>query len=318
MPKINLSGGTTAVPNFFIDEYMPKANAEFVKVYVYALRYAGQEVSNGDIAERLGLLESDVVKAWNYWKKVGIVTEVGDVLVFRTGPVVNNEKTKEQSVRATRSEIARMFRSDGTLSSLCTWVQNSLGKTLSSTELSSLYSIYTELGLPADVITLLVGYCKERGKDNLKYIERVAASWKEKGIDNIDAAEELCRNEEEMRREESRLKEVLGIRADRKLTDSEKKYIESWTKELGYSPEVIGLAFDQTMLNTGKLSWPYLNTILKNWHGKGLKSTSDIESALAGRSSKNKFNNFVQKDDDTASLEQAAIRKRMKEQGVVM
>ena len=316
MPKISVCGGVTAVPNVFIDEYMSSANAEFVKVYIYALRFAGSELSDGEIAEKLGLLESDVVKAWKYWEKHGLVKKNEDGIEFL--PCVQKKESEKLSSRVTRAELSRMFRSDRNLSSIGNYVQHSLGKALSQTELSSLYAIYTEIKLPADVIMQLVEYCKARGKESIKYIERVAASWKEQGIDSIEAVEQLCRHEEEVRREEAEMKQILGIRADRKLTDSEKKYILSWKSELGFSVDIIKLAYDQTVLNTGKLSWPYLNTILKNWHEKGIKTAeSVIESANARSRKKNKFDNFTQDDEDTASIEQALIRKRRKEQGIL-
>lgn len=316
---IKVSGGSTAVPNFFIDEYMPRANAEFVKVYIFALRNAGADLSDGLIAQSLGILESDVVKAWSYWIDAGIVARCGDDLVFLSEkPSKISEPLEEKPVRvsSTRSEIAKAFKSDNTLSALCSGIQGALGKTLSPSELSSLYSIYTELKMPAEVIILLVEYCKARGKESMKYIEKVAVGWKQDGIDNIEAVENFCRLEEEFNRDEAQIKSILGIRADRKLTESEKKYIRSWHTDMGFPPEVIGLAYDQTMLNTGKLSWPYLNTILKNWHSKGVKSATDIKSERAEKRSKNKFNNFSQADDDTASAEQAAIRRRMQKQGV--
>ena len=72
------------------------------------------------------------------------------------------------------------------------------------------------------------------------------------------------------------------------------------------------------MLNTGKLSWPYLNTILKNWNKKGLKTADSVKESVTVRTKKkNKFDNFEQSDEDTASIEQALIRKRRKEQGIL-
>ncbi len=319
MPLIKINSGSTVVPNFFIDEYLPLANAEFVKVYIYALRCVGREISNSELAEKLGLLESDVVKAWDYWKKCGIITLDDDGICFSEKGISlpPSEPLKSETIRLSRGEIARRFRTDDNLSSLCDFAQTTLGKALSPSEMTTLYSIYTDIGLPADVIMQLVHYCKSAGKVSMKYIERVAAGWKQEGIDTLEAAEELCRREEELRREESGIKEILGIRHDRRLTETEKKYIDSWKNDLGYSKEIIRLAYDQTMLNTGKLSWPYLNTILRNWHTKGFKTASDIEKERTGRTSTNRFNNFAQQSSDTASVEQAAILKRMKEQGVM-
>ena len=47
--------GVTVVKNTFIDQYMPQANGEFVKVYLYLLRCAntGRELSLSSIADVL-------------------------------------------------------------------------------------------------------------------------------------------------------------------------------------------------------------------------------------------------------------------------
>ena len=47
--------GVTVVKNAFIDQYMPQANGEFVKVYLYLLRCAntGRDLSLSSIADAL-------------------------------------------------------------------------------------------------------------------------------------------------------------------------------------------------------------------------------------------------------------------------
>ena len=77
MCKLVLDGGSvssfTSVSNVFIDEYMNKANGEFVKIYLYLLRMvskvmdAPEEFSTEKIADHFGILESDVYRALTYW-----------------------------------------------------------------------------------------------------------------------------------------------------------------------------------------------------------------------------------------------------------
>ncbi|MBR2190945.1 MAG: DNA replication protein DnaD, partial [Eubacterium sp.] len=77
MCKLLLDGGSvssfTSVSNVFIDEYMNKANGEFVKIYLYLLRMvskvmdAPEEFSTERIADHFGILESDVYRALTYW-----------------------------------------------------------------------------------------------------------------------------------------------------------------------------------------------------------------------------------------------------------
>ena len=67
----------TAVPHSFIDVYMPSANGEFVKVYLYllrSLRGPDQELSLSLLADRLFCTEKDVMRALGYWEKQGLLS----------------------------------------------------------------------------------------------------------------------------------------------------------------------------------------------------------------------------------------------------
>lgn len=67
--------GVTVVKNIFIDQYMPQANGEFVKVYLYLLRCAntGRELSLSSIADVLEHTENDIRRALLYWEKQDLV-----------------------------------------------------------------------------------------------------------------------------------------------------------------------------------------------------------------------------------------------------
>ena len=67
--------GTTVIQNSFIDRYMPHANGEFVKVYLYLLRCAntGRELSLSSIADVFEHTEKDVQRAIAYWQKQGLL-----------------------------------------------------------------------------------------------------------------------------------------------------------------------------------------------------------------------------------------------------
>lgn len=75
---------------------------------------------------------------------------------------------------------------------------------------------------------------------------------------------------------EHKIRTILGI-YDRALTQTEKKYISAWTEELNISPELVSLAYDKTVENTGKLSFAYMNKILVSWHGEGIKDADGVK-----------------------------------------
>lgn len=66
----------TLISNLFLDKYMPKANGEYVKVYLYILRCSTMPNANlsvDSIADALELTGADVSRALRYWEQVGIL-----------------------------------------------------------------------------------------------------------------------------------------------------------------------------------------------------------------------------------------------------
>ena len=62
----------TLLSNIFIDDYMPEANGEFVKVYIYLLRALSTtpvSFSLEEMADRLICTERDILRALKYWAR---------------------------------------------------------------------------------------------------------------------------------------------------------------------------------------------------------------------------------------------------------
>ena len=88
--------------------------------------------------------------------------------------------------------------------------------------------------------------------------------------------------EKRRKREKSeQYKKIFGI-SGRDYSPGEKKYAEAWAG-MGFEDEAVSRAFDITVLKTGKLAWKYMDTILRNWHAKGLHTAAEIEAAEPSR-----------------------------------
>ncbi|MBQ1484766.1 MAG: primosomal replication protein N, partial [Eubacterium sp.] len=66
-----------SIENIFINEYMPDADGDYVKVYLLARLYAeiGRPLSTADMARELGISEKVVGDAWDYWEDIGAITK---------------------------------------------------------------------------------------------------------------------------------------------------------------------------------------------------------------------------------------------------
>ena len=154
-------------------------------------------------------------------------------------------------------------------------VQRLLGRALNTEELKILLGFVRYLGLPGDVISVLVCYCKDRARQkgstrnpSLRTIEKEAYAWAEQGIDTMEEAVAYIQRQNLRRSRLGRLMQILQIRG-RNLTAGEERYAQQWL-DWGFDEEAISLAYERTCLNTGALSWAYMHKILTRWQEAGL------------------------------------------------
>ena len=191
-------------------------------------------------------------------------------------------------------------------------VERLMGRNLNTEELKILLGFIRYLGLPADVISVLICYCKDQARlrgslrnPSLRTIEKEAYAWAEQGIDNLEEAAAFIQARNVRNSRMSRLKDQLQIRG-RNLTAAEERYAHSWL-EMGFEDEVIAMAYERTCLNTGGLNWAYMNKILQRWHEQGLRTGEDVRNG--DRKSSPGKTGQRQLDAD----EVAAIRRMMEE-----
>ena len=60
---------------------------------------------------------------------------------------------------------------------------------------------------------------------------------------------------------------------------AEEKYIKKWLTEYHFTMEMILIACEKTILQTGNASFHYANKILKDWHSNNIKTPEDVENS---------------------------------------
>lgn len=196
----------------------------------------------------------------------------------RTAPVFSGERPQYSE-----QDVLNAMHSDKSFQALYAEVQRVLGRTLNTEELKILLGFIRYLGLPEDVISVLVCYCKERARakgnlrnPSLRTIEKEAYFWAEQGIDTMEEAAAFIQNQNRRNSQLADLMKLLQIRG-RALTPGEERYAKSWL-DMGFDQAVLALAYERTCLNTGGLNWAYMNKILTRWQEAGLYTLEQIKS----------------------------------------
>ena len=256
------------------------------------IQLCGGRFSLTEAARTLRRSEADIALAAETLRRVGLMPRPEAPLPDETLPQLTVRDLKDVASK------------DTAFQGLVSEAEKVLGRVLSDNDLRILFGIYDHLGLPADVIMVLMNHCVEEYQlrcgpgrmPTMRYIEKEAWLWAGQEIVNLDAAEEHLRRHRRRREAAEQTKEALGIRG-RELTVSEKKYVDEWLS-LGFGPEAIAIAYDRTVLNTGKLNWKYMDSIMKSWNDKGLHAPEEIEAKDPGRRPKKTFAEKPAMSDD--------------------
>ena len=184
-----------------------------------------------------------------------------------------------------RADVAERLERSEEFRALTDQVERKLGKKLTTPDVAVLLGLTDYLGLPADVVYLLVCHCVERvqrrsgpgRRPGMKQIEKEGYAWARLGIDTQAAAAEYLRKYAQRQGLLPQYMRALGL-GDRLPAPSEEKYLLSW-QEMGFAPEVVAIACDKTILKCHELKWAYCNGILRRWHEAGLHTEAEI---LAG------------------------------------
>ena len=250
-----------------IQKLLGAANADAALLYLY-LR-SGNPMAQA--AAELGLPANQLALAEAALRQMGLWT--------------GNAKTSfvpGERPAYSETDVMTAMDADMDFRSLYGEVQRLLGKVLTTEELKLLLGLRRYLGLPNDVISVLVYYCKDRARQrgslrnpSLRTIEKEAYLWAEQGIETLEQAAAYIQTQNLKNSRIERLKKVIQVRG-RNLTAGEERYANSWL-DMGFEEEAIAMAYERTCLNTGGLNWPYMNKILQRWHEAGLHTAAEVK-----------------------------------------
>ena len=252
------------------DKLLASADGKAALLYLHILRSGGFSLTAA--ASVLRCSEAETALAADTLRRLGLLAKPHAPLPSSELPPV------------TAKDIVTRAETDGAFKGVVCEAEKALGRVLSSHDLEVLFGIYDHLGLPADVIMLLLHHCIEEYQarsgpgrmPTMRYIEKEGWFWAEQEILSLDAAEAHLQLQRRRQEAAAQVKEALQIRG-REFTATERKYVESWLA-MGFGAEAIAVAYDRTVSRTGRLAWKYMDTILQSWNQKGLMTPEAIET----------------------------------------
>ena len=276
--------GNISIENVFINESMPSAPGDFVKIYLFARLYAeiGRPLSDEVMARHLGVSSERIREAWDYWEENLVVRKHfddldgdGDFTVefLSVKEALYGDGTEEEPIpdqvqgkAAFGSEVAR---------ELIKWMEEKFGRTFSPQELKEVFRWLQELKMPPEIIRMAITYSLEKEKASFKYIAKVIEGWSEKGLRTVDSVTDYLEDNDQKHFRYRRIMKALGF--SRNPTESEMKTIDAWFDEMGFKMEKV-LEACGTTSGIPNPNIKYVNGVLTNWAKDAGKQSRDVNS----------------------------------------
>ena len=273
MTAINISSDIatsfTTVSDIFIDQYMPKANGEFVKVYLYLLRATGSGAgiaTISEIADHFSNTEADIIRALNYWASEGI-------LQLQTGADgqimgINLCSLSVSGMQAAQSNIQSTVADNAAQNNLQNGVvnnatQNNLQNSVVNNAAQNISTVNTRMH------DSVVEKLKSQTPD------KAASSQKEYTLDEI---KEFRKNPDI-----SELFFIIETYLKHTLSSTDTNMVLYWLDELHFSTDLVEYLVEYC-ITKGHSSLRYMNKVALGWADAGIKTVDQAKDDAAAHS----------------------------------
>lgn len=286
-----------AIPCDVVDKYIKLAGVAQLKVLLFILRHAGQNLSIDIISQALSMNQPDVKDSIQFWVEINIISIKDNIIqpyyeksvpvdttLKQTSPNNDNSKTtcsindnaklNRQISRSQKPDIdfvVKRIKESPEISFLMQEAQVILARPISNSDSATLLMLHDTDGLPIDIIIMLMQYAMSIGKGNMKYIEKTAIMWAQEEIDTIEKAENKIRTLEDYKKAWNTLEKIIGIE-HRSPSSKEDEAANRWINIWKMPDDLIKEAYDRCVNSKGKYILNYMDSIIKRWYDSGIKT----------------------------------------------
>ena len=248
-----------------------------LRVLVALIENGGSFASARELSEASGTTEARALST------ITLLTEMGLIAPEESGDASDDVIVEEFEYRIRDGEIeseslasvAKAIRDDNLAEMISECAAIFEEPALSSEHTAVLTALHTQYGLSPEYILTLAAYMATKGKPNVATLKNKAISLHRRGLDTVEELERYISDCERENTADWELKRLFGIKG-RNLSDAELTYFRRWCEEFDFTTEIVSAAYDISSVATGgKLSFPYTDKILAEWHEAGCKTLEE-------------------------------------------
>lgn len=261
--------GKTEVDNIFINDYLPFAPENAVRVYLFGLYKCSNSSAYDNTLESfsniLKISEEEILEIFKYWEEQGLVQILNVVPIeIRYVPVknvLNNvKKFNESKYKDFNLKVQEIIS----------------GRMINPVEFSEYYSVIESLHLEPEALLMIIKYCVNLKGENVgyKYILTVAKNWAYDNIRTVKEVEDRLITYEQYSDDIKQLLKVMGIK--RFAYVEEKDLLLKWKNKFEFNIETIIFIAKKHKKSSKSLNFEKLDEIITRYYENHIQSENEI------------------------------------------
>lgn len=285
---------TTEIPDIFFSEYLGNMPGDYLKIYLYIsfLSKYSKEVKVNDLSKNLSLPVNVINEGMKYLeenklilrKPQGfIILDIQENMLnelYKPNIKTSPEKIEENTQNKERIQLVEYLNNK--------YFQGVMGPTW----YQDIDTWFEKYQFTKEVMIALFDYCFKKSALHRNYISTVAEAWGLNNIKDLGDLENYYIKQDKLMKINKTIAKKLGRYNG--LNQYEEAYVEKWVNEYKYDMNIIEIALKRTTFKANA-SFEYINSIIKDWNERNLRTPAEVNEFLEKRKELNKNKKELEK-----------------------
>ena len=279
-----------SIPTKIVDKYINTVDYKYINILIYLLRNISNNISIQNVENFFKYQDIDYLIVIKFWIKENILPKTilngfeksfsdeniitiknFDNLKFEVGEsITSNPIEKNFNLNNIKQEDPSID-----IKEIYNHIEQIISRPITYIEKTTITSILNSTNIKPDVLLMVFEYCIKIDKMSIRYVKSICNDWNKKNIHTHELAEEHLKNIQQSKSNYYNISKIFGIN-NRTLSEWEKNYIDKWFTDFNFSQDIIKEAYNKTIDNIGKISFPYINKILSDWNLNNITSLDQV------------------------------------------
>lgn len=293
----------TTIPDIFFSEHLPSLSGNSLKLYMYMafLSKYNKDIKLADLSKKLNVPLADIQETMTILEDFNLILKKASGYIIVDLQEHSLNTLYSPNLTLSKEKIEKNAKNDSRTKAV-THINNTYFQgIMSPLWYNDIDLWFCKFNFDEQVMITLFDYCYNKKALHRNYVQTVAEAWASSNVTTWSDLEKYYENQDKLTTTKKTIAKKLGKHSG--LTKYEEAYIESWTQEFNYDLDIIEIALKRTTYKSN-FNFEYLNTMIKDWHERELKTVEQINTFIEQRAQVEKDTKNLQKQVAKSSYDQ--------------